>query len=84
VVFENETHDNRNSGMRNIDTSNGTLIENRCVFKWPARSLRHHRVKRSFCRARAEIACQWDAIESMSPIRAAGDQPHGRLQFIWV
>ncbi len=28
VIFENVTHDNRNSGMRNIGTSNGTLIEN--------------------------------------------------------
>jgi len=31
VVFENESHDNRNTGLRNIGASNGTFIENNRV-----------------------------------------------------
>jgi parallel beta-helix repeat protein len=39
VIFENESHDNRNSGMRNIGTSNGTLIENNRVLNNAARGI---------------------------------------------
>ncbi len=39
VVFENETHDNPNSGMRNIGTSNGTVIENNRVLNNAARGI---------------------------------------------
>jgi hypothetical protein len=32
VIFHNESHDNRRVGIRNILSSNGTLIENNRVF----------------------------------------------------